>query len=115
MIHRLTLFRESLMEGSFEYVRDSRTPLGFPLRNRLLVCPWCKEIWAEFRVGSETVASYPNTAGCDLGPWTDPSHPVPGSLLENPYVRDGVDLDLLYFLPPKLLEREFHLTLKALA
>jgi len=87
---------------------------GYPVYSRALFCPICRRVWGEIIEDTKIEpVCVPQMVGCTLCNWTDPQHPVAGSILDYNITASGVDLDLLDVLPEPLLRREFLLTLKA--
>ena len=90
--------------------------LGYRVHSAAFICPYCLTQWARLQVDDEKYFQLREISclACYL-PGTY-SAQVPGSLLENPWIRPGGwDKELLEVLPPDLLRREFDLHLKALA
>lgn len=99
--------------ATFRFERSSPDSSGFHLYSSLKVCPVCDRIWAKMKIeGQPTLV---HSVPCAQCAW-DCIHRegVPGSLLECG-TQNRLDESLLEALPRALLEREFELTLKALA
>lgn len=80
--------------------------------NRLKVCPTCCTLWCRL-TGLPNHPYAVDAVACKLCITNCHFSQVPGSLLacSSAYLDD---IDLLNYLPRELLEREFHLTLRAI-
>ena len=87
---------------------------GYPIYSKILVCPVCCHTWAKLTFLGDRYWS-PSGIPCELHPeaWDQILRPVPGSILDSPWM-PGIDLPLLRSLPHQLLLREFQLHLRSL-
>jgi hypothetical protein len=84
---------------------------GWPIQSTTLICPYCNEVWA--RLTAEGQAKHNMTpAPChECGGEPDEIF-FPGSLLNNLWLPDVTDWDLLQLLPIELMRREASIALE---
>lgn len=104
------------LTGAVYHLEREESCLGYPVYSGLLVCPICRQIWAELYIKDSEIFQ-PRMVSCTQCNWkgrpgSEWLNPVPGSLIDNPTV-GGIDWPMLDALPPDLLKREFLLTLSA--
>lgn len=82
---------------------------GFRVHSRAKICPWCLKIWARMLAGTPPYGV--EMQSCEDCNGKDGENIVPGSLLDD-RVSWTLDLDLLKYLPPELIEREYKLHMR---
>lgn len=102
----------------YSFQRPEPDSRGFLSISCAKVCPYCLRQWARLTCSDIPedvwyVRHWYSVVGqccCDCLPPLLESAPIPGSLLEEPQTNcQTLDWDLLNYLPPELLLREFHL------
>ena len=97
----------------FEFERPAHCGGDYPADSLVKVCPRCCLAWCKMHIDGKSY-HYAQSAACRWCDSSDPSDPVPGSLLTEAWKADHTDWGLLEALPLELLKREALLCFKQL-
>jgi hypothetical protein len=93
------------------HVADCPFGWGWPLQSTSLVCPSCNKVWARLAVEGQHRHHF-TPAVCSTFCADLDEQFIPGSLLSNLWLPEGIDWDLYPLLPRILQEREARLALE---